>query len=63
LVIEGKSASSRSRKGRQHQGRLDRHDNLSIALAIYRGRVEQFAGRLVMLCDRPSVLARSDRML
>jgi hypothetical protein len=40
---------------------LDRHDDLSIARAIYRGRVEQFPGRLVLLCDRARVLARSDR--
>jgi hypothetical protein len=31
---------------------LDRHDDLTIARAIYRGRVEQFPGRLIMLCDR-----------
>jgi hypothetical protein len=39
----------------------DRHDNLTIARAIYRGRVAQLPGRLVMLCDRARVLARSDR--
>ena len=31
---------------------LDRHDDLTIARAIYRERVEQFPGRLIMLCDR-----------
>ena len=40
---------------------LDRHDNLTVARAIYRGRVAQYPGRLVMLCDRARVLARSDR--
>jgi hypothetical protein len=40
---------------------VDRHDNLTVARAIYRGRVSQFPGRLVMLCDRARVLARSDR--
>jgi hypothetical protein len=40
---------------------LDRHDSLTIARAIYRGRVAQLPGRLVMLCDRARVLARSDR--
>ena len=40
---------------------LDRHDSLSVARALYRGRVEQFPGRLIMLCDRARVLARSDR--
>jgi hypothetical protein len=28
------------------------HDDLTIARAIYRERVEQFPGRLIMLCDR-----------
>ena len=27
---------------------------------VYRGRVSQYLGRLVMLCDRIRVLARSD---
>jgi len=40
---------------------LDAHDILSVARAIYRGRVEQYPERLVMLSDRARVLARSDR--
>jgi hypothetical protein len=40
---------------------LDRRDSLTVARAIYRGRVAQLPGRLVMLCDRARVLARSDR--
>ncbi len=40
---------------------LDRHDNLTVARAIYRGRVEQHSQRVVLLCDRARVLARSDR--
>ena len=40
---------------------VDRHDNLTVARAIYRGRVAQYPGRLVMFCDRARVLARSDR--
>jgi hypothetical protein len=31
---------------------LDSHDILSVARAIYRGRVEQYPERLIMLCDR-----------
>jgi hypothetical protein len=31
---------------------LDRHDNLTVARAIYRGRVAQLPVRLVILCDR-----------
>jgi hypothetical protein len=44
-----------------HEEIFDRHDNLTVARAIYRGRVSQYAGRLVMLRDRARVLARSDR--
>ena len=40
---------------------LDRHDNWTVARAIYRGRVSQYPGRLVMLCDRARILASSDR--
>jgi hypothetical protein len=40
---------------------VDRHDNLTVARAIYRGRVSQYPGRLVMLRDRARILARSDR--
>ena len=40
---------------------IDWHDNLTVARAIYRGRVSQYPGRLVMLYDRARVLARSDR--
>jgi hypothetical protein len=40
---------------------LDRHANLKVARSIYRTRVDQYPGRLVMLCDRAQVLARSDR--
>ncbi len=41
---------------------VDRHDNLTVARAIYRGRVAQYPGGLVMLSDRARVLARSDRL-
>ena len=30
---------------------IDRHDNLTVARAIYRGRVAQYSGRPVMLRD------------
>ena len=40
---------------------LDRHADLKVARSIYRNRVEQFPGRLIMLCDHARVLARSDR--
>ena len=40
---------------------LDRHADLKVARLIYRSRVEQYPGRLIMLCDHARVLARSDR--
>ena len=40
---------------------LDRHADLKVARSIYRARVEQYPGRLIMLCDHARVLARSDR--
>jgi hypothetical protein len=40
---------------------VDWHDNLTVARSIYRGRVSQYPGRLVRLCDRAHVLARSDQ--
>ena len=39
---------------------IDRHDNLTIARAIYRGRVSQNPGRL-SCCATALALARSDR--
>jgi hypothetical protein len=43
------------------QNIVERNDNLTVARTIYRGRVSQYPGRLVMLCDRARVLARSGR--
>ena len=40
---------------------LDRHADVKVARSIYRARVEQNPGRLIMLCDGTQVLARSDR--
>lgn len=40
---------------------LDRHDNLTIASAIYGDCVEQYQGRLVMPYDQARILARNDR--
>ena len=61
---EGKYSVELFKEGGEGAGQeeiIDRHDNLTVARAIYRGRVSQFPGRLVMLCDRARVLARSDR--
>ena len=40
---------------------LVRHDNLAVSRALYKGAVLSHPNRLVMLCDRARVLARSDR--
>ena len=40
---------------------LDSDDRLDHARALYRRALIQRPGRLVMLCDRAHVLARSDR--
>ena len=61
---EGKYSVELFKEGGEGAGQeeiIDRHDNLTVARAIYRGRVSQNPGRLVMLCDRARVLARSDR--
>jgi hypothetical protein len=61
---EGKYAVELFKEGEHDAGQeeiVDRHDNLTVARAIYRGRVSQYPRRLVMLRDRTRVLARSDR--
>jgi hypothetical protein len=40
---------------------LDRHASLKVARSIYQARVQQYPGRLIMLCAHTEVLARSDR--
>ncbi len=40
---------------------LSRYENLSIARACFRANVKRYPGRLIMLRDRISVFARSDR--
>ena len=40
---------------------LDRHADLAIARSIYRTRVGEYPGRLILLCHHARVLARSDQ--
>jgi hypothetical protein len=40
---------------------LDRHADLESARSIYRTRVDEYPGRLIMLRDQTRVLARSDQ--
>jgi len=62
LETEGKYSVELFKEGGEGEEEIiDRHDNLTVARALYRGRVSQYPGRLVMLCDRARILARSDR--
>jgi len=40
---------------------LVRHDSLNVARALYKAAALNYSERLIMLCDRARVLARSDR--
>ena len=41
---------------------FERQDDLAIAHKLYRTIATEYPGRVVMLCDRARVLARSDRL-
>lgn len=41
---------------------FERQDDLAIARKLYRRIATEYPGRVVMLCDRAHVLARSDRL-
>jgi hypothetical protein len=60
-TLERRAVFKEGGEGAGQEEIIDRHDNLTVARAIYQGRVSQYPGRLVMLCDRARVLARSDR--
>jgi hypothetical protein len=63
-VSKGKYSVELFKEGTGSPGQeeiVDRHDNLTVARAIYRGRVSQYPGRLVRLRHRARVLARSDQ--
>jgi hypothetical protein len=63
-VSEGKCSVELFKEDGEGAGQeeiIDRHDNLAVARAIYRGRVSQYPGRFVMLYNRARVLASSDR--
>jgi hypothetical protein len=64
FVSKGKYSVELFKEGAQGAGQeeiIDRHDNLTVARAIYRGRVCQYPGRLVKLRNRARVPARSDQ--
>jgi hypothetical protein len=62
--MEGKYSIELFRDGGEGAGIesiLVRHDNLTTARALYKAAVLNHSERLIMLCDRARVLARSDR--
>jgi hypothetical protein len=62
--MEGKYSIELFREGGEGAGleaTLARHDELNSAHALYRWHTLNNSGRLVMLCLRARVLARSDR--
>ena len=62
--MEGKYSVELFRDGGEDagvEGVLARHDSLAAARALYKAAVLKHPDRLVMLCDRARVLARSDR--
>jgi hypothetical protein len=40
---------------------LNRYDNLSTARAVFKAKIEEYPGRLIMLHDSARSLARSDQ--
>ena len=48
-------------EGKGIEAVLDSDDRLDQARALYRRAIMKHPGRLVMLCDRARILARSDR--
>jgi hypothetical protein len=62
--MDGKYSVELFREGGEGAGIeavLVRHHNIAVARALYRGAIRNHEGRLVMLCDKAQVLARSDR--
>jgi hypothetical protein len=62
--MEGKYSIELFRDGGEGAGIekiLVRHDSLTVARALYKVAALNCSERLIMLCDRARVLARSDR--
>ena len=62
--MEGKYSIELLRDGGEGAGIekiLVRHDSLTAARVLYKAVVLNYAERLIMLCDKARVLARSDR--
>ena len=62
--MDGKYAVELCRPGGEGAGIervFERQDDLTIARKLYRTIAKEYPDRVVMLCDRAHVLARSDR--
>ena len=62
--MEGKYSIELFRDGGEGAGIekiLLRHDSLTAARVLYKAVVLNYAARLIMLCDKARLLARSDR--
>jgi hypothetical protein len=62
--MEGRYSIELFQQGGESEGVekvLARYENLAIARAFFRATTKQHPGRLVMLCERATVLARSDK--
>ena len=62
--MEGKYSIELFRDGGEGAGIekiLVRHDSLAVSRALYKAAVLNIPERLIMLCDKARVLARSDR--
>ena len=60
----GKYSIELFRKGGEDAGVeqvLNRYENLSIARAVFKAKIGEYPGRLIMLRDSARILARSDQ--
>jgi hypothetical protein len=56
-ILDRDFQAGRGRHRADPRGQAD----IKVARSIYRTRVDQYPGRLIMLCDGARVIARSDR--
>ncbi len=62
-TIEGKyriELVTRNGEGDCSREVLYHHDNLALVRALFKGCIERYSGRVIVLYDRGRVLARSD---
>lgn len=64
MTVDGKYSIELFREGGEGAGVcqvLDEYLNLTIAREVFKAKIKEYPGRLIMLCDHAQVLARSDR--